>query len=186
MTSTAPDKTFEFIKRIENLDSGQLAVLRRCAGDRLSERSDALWFLGIIRGTAREDVAFLLATLLAQFSTTKIRAGSHRGSGNFGATWKLAIGRSPSNSIQRRFHILLDSEIDADGGGDLPYRLRQMVRYCATAGVGLDWPQLLSDLRAWNHPDRFVQKRWARSFFDTQADSTEETSNLETEELNAD
>jgi CRISPR system Cascade subunit CasB len=65
-------------------------------------------------------------------------------------------------------HILLDSSIDPDGGGDLPYRLRQMVRYLAARGIGLDWPQLLRDLRRWNYPDRPVQKAWARAYFSPQ------------------
>jgi CRISPR type I-E-associated protein CasB/Cse2 len=79
---------------------------------------------------------------------------------------KKAIAGTDSDSIKRRFHILLDSDYDPfTGDGDLPYRLRQMVRYAASKGVGVDWPQLLVDIKFWNHPEKHSQKRWARSFF---------------------
>jgi CRISPR type I-E-associated protein CasB/Cse2 len=77
----------------------------------------------------------------------------------------------------RRFHILLDSKFDRicdplnesaarqDGGGELAFRLRQMVKVLASKEIGVDWAQLLVDLPQWSHPEKRIQKAWARSFF---------------------
>ncbi|HTE20675.1 MAG TPA: type I-E CRISPR-associated protein Cse2/CasB [Armatimonadota bacterium] len=165
------DPEIRFIERVEKLDNGALAQLRRAAGDRMGDRPELLWFAGMTRGRQTEAADFLVATLLAQYKTATIRSGGHRRKGNFGATWKSAIGPSPSDSIRRRFHILLNSDLGRDGSGDLPYRLRQMVRYAAAKGVGLDWAQLLKDLNRWHFPERWAQKEWARSFFSGSSDS---------------
>ncbi len=164
-TESKEDSASVFVGRVEGLGNGELAQLRRAAGDRLGDRSELLWFAGYTRSERTEAVDFLVATLLAQYSTVTIKSGAHRGKGDFGATWKRAIGLSTSDSIKRRFHILLDSDLAWDGSGDLPYRLRQMVRYAAAKGVGVDWAQLLRDLQNWPYLERRPQKRWARSFF---------------------
>lgn len=171
-------KEEEFIRRIEALDAGELAVLRRAVGARDCIEGRCPWLLGFIQGATTEAVALLVASLLAQYSTTDIRSGRHRLAGDFGRTWRKAVAGSSSESLSRRFNVLLDSEFDPyTGEGDLPYRLRQMVRYAASKDVGVDWPQLAADLRHWNHPDRFVQKRWARSFFASDAGETSVASN---------
>jgi len=155
-----------FIQRIEKLDPGELAALRRGCGKRNSVEGRCPWFYGLVYGVASEPTAFLVASLLAQYKTAVIRTGVHRLKGNFGITWRKAIAGTDSDSIKRRFHILLDSEFDPrTGEGDLPYRLRQMVRYAAAQGVGVDWPELLIHTCSWNSPEKWVQKAWARSFF---------------------
>lgn len=161
-----------FIERIEQLSTGQLAMLRRGCGARDSVEGRCPWLLGLIYSCAcgnYEPTAFLVASLLAQYKTVDIRAGRHRADGNFGETWRRAIEKKSSESIKRRFHIILDAEYDPrTGEGDLPYRLRQMVRYAASKDVGINWPQLLIDLRFWNQVGKRVQKEWARSFFSNQ------------------
>lgn len=166
MTTTEQTKEEAFIERIEKLDPGELAALRRGCGERDSVEGRCPWLLGLVYGVASEPTAFLVASLLAQYKTSVIRTGAHRLKGNFGITWRKAIAGTESESIKRRFHILLDSEFDPrTGEGDLPYRLRQMVRYAAAQGVGVDWPELLKHARSWNSPEKWVQKAWARSFF---------------------
>lgn len=166
MTTTEQTKEEAFIERIEKLDPGELAALRRGCGERDSVEGRCPWFHGLVYGVASEPTAFLVASLLAQYKTSVIQSGGHRLKGNFGITWRKAIAGTDSESIKRRFHILLDSEFDPrTGDGDLPYRLRQMVRYAAAQGVGLDWPELLRHVRSWNSPEKWVQKAWARAFF---------------------
>jgi len=165
---TVVEKTPEqqFVERIEKLDTGELAMLRRGCGERDPVEGRCPWLIAHIYGVASEPTAFLVASLLAQYKTSDIRVGNHRIEGNFGITWKQAVAGTDSESIRRRFHILLDADYDPwTGDGDLPYRLRQMVRYAASKGVGADWPTLLIDLKFWNRPERYVQKRWAGSFF---------------------
>lgn len=160
----------QFVERVEALDAGRLAALRRGCGERDPVEGRCPWLVALIQGAADESTAFLTASLLAQYSTAVIKSGRHRARGNFADTWKAAVAGRGSDSIKRRFHILLDAEYDPfTGDGDLPYRLRQMVRYAAGRGVGVDWPVLLADLKYWNHPEKPVQKRWARSFFSADA-----------------
>lgn len=160
----------EFVERIEKLDAGQLAKLRRACGAQHPVDGRCPWLLGMIHGAAPEPAAFLVASLLAQYRTAVIREGKHRISGNFGVTWRLATASADSDSIKRRFHIILDAYYDPfTGEGDLPYRLRQMVRLAAGRGVGVDWPQLLKDLKFWNKPEKNVQKSWARAFFEKES-----------------
>lgn len=169
MTTTDRTRENEFIKHVEGLDTGKLAMLRRGCGERDPVEGRCPWLVGLIHGVSSEATAFLVASLLAQYKTTEIKVGRHSFEGNFGATWKRAIAGTDSKSIERRFHILLDADYDPwTGDGDLPYRLRQMVRYAASKGVGVDWPELLTDLKFWNQPEKRVQKRWARSFFATE------------------
>lgn len=165
---TAEERTPEeqFIERIEALDPGRLAMLRRGCGERDPVEGRCPWLIGLICGAATDATAFLVASLLAQYPTAVIRMGGHRAQGNFGCTWREATCQTSSDSIKRRFHILLDADYDpSTGDGDLPYRLRQMVRYAVNRGIGVDWPTLLNHLSSWNHPEKWVQKRWARDFF---------------------
>lgn len=159
----------EFIERIEKLGNGELAMLRRGCGERDPVEGRCPWLVGLIHGVASEATAFLVASMLAQYKTADVRANRHRINGNFGLTWKRAIAGTDSNSIKRRFHILLDADYDPKtGDGDLPYRLRQMVRYASSKSIGVDWSVLLTDLKFWNHPEKRAQKRWAHSFFNNE------------------
>jgi CRISPR system Cascade subunit CasB len=78
---------------------------------------------------------------------------------NFGASFKQ-LGSDDSSSVERRFVALLNSHRD-----DLPNRLRHAVSLLRAPGVPVDWAQLLRDIQSWDHPDRFVQVQWARSFW---------------------
>lgn len=166
MTTAEKNREQEFVERIERLDAGELAMLRRGCGERDPVEGRCPWMVGLVHGVASEAAAFLVASLLAQYKTSDIMADHHRIEGNFGLTWRRAIAGTDSKSIRRRFHILLDAAYDPrTGDGDLPHRLRQMVRYAANKRVGVDWSTLLTDLKFWNQPEKRVQKRWARSFF---------------------
>lgn len=168
------DRENDFIDRIERLGSRELAQLRRGCGERDPVEGRCPWLIGLIYGVSSEANAFLVASLLAQYKIIDIRAGRHRSQGDFGLTWKKAIAADSSESLKRRFHILLDSEYDTfTGEGDFPYRLRQMVRYAAGKRIGIDWPLLLKHVKQWNSREKWIQKKWAGSFFIT--DSTEDT-----------
>ncbi|MDX9803965.1 MAG: type I-E CRISPR-associated protein Cse2/CasB [Dehalococcoidales bacterium] len=167
----------KFINRIERLDAGKLAMLRRGCGARDPVEGRCPWLIELVHGVSSEPVAFLVASLLAQYKTADIKAGNHRIKGNFGLTWRYAVQRTDSESIKRRFHILLESYYDPySGDGDLPYRLRQMIRYSSGKNIGVDWPRLLADLKYWNNPEKTVQKNWARNFFSNIPEQNEQNS----------
>jgi CRISPR system Cascade subunit CasB len=79
---------------------------------------------------------------------------------SFGKTFGSLPGKGDNASIERRFIDLLDTDRE-----DLDYKLRQAVTLIAQHQLPLDWSLLLLHLRHWDHPDRWVQRRWARDFW---------------------
>lgn len=67
--------------------------------------------------------------------------------------------------FERRLRLLLEAELTWDSQGELPFRLRQCVRFVLSGKVGIAWPQLLYDLWRWNWPSRPVQREWAQTFY---------------------
>ncbi|HHX43049.1 MAG TPA: type I-E CRISPR-associated protein Cse2/CasB [Chloroflexi bacterium] len=156
MNEGLDERITTFCERLAALDSGGRAHLKRCAGRPLAASLEALglFYRLLPPGVPawQEETYFLLATLypLADAGDT----------GNLGAA--LLRARSPQNErgLDRRFEMLLDAD-----EGQLPFRLRQTVRFLQSNRVPVCWPQLLRDLLGWNHPERYVQKAWARAYY---------------------
>lgn len=165
----------EFFERLDKLERGERAMLKRNAGNTLAEARGVAWFYRLLdgEGWSRPELYFLVATLYGYNARTI--------NGNFGHTMRMLKQKADSDSIERRFRILLDAEFDmVDGkpaGGELAFRLRQLVRLTAAHEVGIDWPQLLMDLCAWSHPNKPVRKAWARSFYAPELPDATDTSN---------
>lgn len=160
-------------------EKGRLAVLRRNAGEPLAEARGISWIYGLLNRFERlgDEPMFLTATLLAFDRHFLQDSGAFKGSfGRTMAALKSQPGAS-EESLERRFAILLDADFDPrEGAGELPFRLRQTVKLVLSKDGRVDWPRLLADLRQWNHPDKYVQKRWAKDFYTPFiADSTELT-----------
>ena len=149
-------KTALFISRLERLDAGDRARLKRNAGKTLTEAHNALGlFYNLLpQGVPQyqEEVYFLVATLFPF---------AEGGSGkDFGTHLYLAQSTKNSKGLDRRVENLLDADFM-----QLHFRLRQAVNFLHSCRVHVSWQQLLDDLLQWDHPDRFIQKRWARSYF---------------------
>jgi CRISPR type I-E-associated protein CasB/Cse2 len=75
---------------------------------------------------------------------------------------KEKIVRGETTSTERRFITLLD----ADDASQLAHHLRQMVQLVrAEEGLRIFWIELLTDLRGWNSDERYIQRKWARAFY---------------------
>jgi len=158
-----------FVARVQALDRAELASLKRNAGRTLGEARGAHWFYRLLddHGWRDPEIHFLVATLVG--------LNQPPFAGDFGKTMRcLAARQADGRDLQttpaaRRFAILLDAEFERVdrhwGGGELAWRLRQTVRLAASHEVGVDWPQLLVDLRQWQRPGRPVRRRWAESFY---------------------
>lgn len=81
---------------------------------------------------------------------------------NFGASMAALISKRPDrlDAVERRFVALLNAHQE-----DIGNHLRRNVALLKAAEIPVDWAQLLSDLLAWDRPQRSVQRRWARSFW---------------------
>jgi CRISPR system Cascade subunit CasB len=173
----------QFIERLEALvgggdgsgreDRAALARLKRCAGRRLEECPEAFsLFYRLLppaasQGSWEESACFLVATLFP--------LAPERGWGNLGESLRKLADHAVQErgdedaraSLDRRMTALLDCSAE-----QLPFRLRQTIRLLESKTltedgkrIGIDWRTLLDDVIGWSHPDRYVQKRWARGYF---------------------
>jgi CRISPR type I-E-associated protein CasB/Cse2 len=163
-TEQASSTTDLFVGRLENLDAGNRARLKRSAGKTLAEARNVLGlFFSLLPKEVQpyeESMYFLTATLfpMAQSGTT----------GNLGQHLKHALTVANAKGLDKRVEVLLDAD-----AVQLPYRLRRAVAFLQSERIRVNWRQLLEDLLRWNRPDRPTQKKWARSYF-TAFDSKKE------------
>lgn len=177
-TRERAEKDLERVRSFIARDTGKASSLRRAAGETLADARNIRWFFALTgeqpfekdnERTRYEEILFLVATLFASDKAAVEKRSSFRG--DLGATLAWVRGKGGrvtgenEDPVERRLRILLDCDLDVYSGGELAYRLRQIVRYVLSQGGAIDWPQLLSDVRQWDRVDKRVQKRWARSFY---------------------
>ncbi len=68
--------------------------------------------------------------------------------------------RQKSDSMEARFVALLNAHAE-----DVDAHLRYAVRLLKSYDEPLDWFRLFEDLLQWDHPEGYVQLRWARDFY---------------------
>ncbi len=169
-TKSSPAQAFVSIVRgWDETQKGRLAVLRRNAGEPLKDARGVTWVYDLLNDFGRiygDEILFLTATLISLDRPFLKKERSFTGSLGHTMARMKAVPGANVESLERRFAILLDADYDPrTGEGELPFRLRQTVKLIVSSGGGIDWPQLLSDLRFWNDPDKRVQKRWAKDFY---------------------
>lgn len=74
-----------------------------------------------------------------------------------------------SKGTERRFRALLDTSL-----ADIRSPLANLVRQMKSKGIGVNYPQLLADLRQWDHPNQYIQDRWARTFWRAESPEKED------------
>ena len=145
-----------FCDRLAQLDAGERARLKRNSGRSLAESHHVLglFFRLLPPGVPKyqEATYFLAATLFAL-----AESGGER---NLGHSLYLARDRGSGQGLDRRVEVLLDADQE-----QLPFRLRQAIRFLDSKRVPVNRPRLLQDLLAWGHPKRYVQENWARAYF---------------------
>jgi len=164
---------WSFLERIRSYhlnNRGRLASLKRGAGETIATARNVSWIYSVLPPHLEEsdqEIYFMVACLFA-CDKDALERGMHFKK-NLGATmaWLRLQPRASQASVDRRFRVLLDADFDPVGyGGELGYRLRQIVRYALSQGAMLDWPRLLNDLQHWRRSDRRVQKDWAKAYYD--------------------
>ena len=137
-------------------DRGALAAIRRGAGK--SPGTETATFPYVVPFIPRQDEGlhrawpyFCVAALFATNPQHTLRPEG------FGMTYRRL---KESDSRDARFRSLLNAHQN-----DLPKLLRQAVRQLAADEMPLNWELLLADLKAWSHPDHYVQRRWAQQYW---------------------
>lgn len=170
-----------FVAHLKDLadreDRGALAALRRGLGKPPGTAPEM--FRHVIPWTshltsAEEDRFFLVASLFALHPVTCTK-------GNMGEAFRririAAGGGDVADSLEKRFVALLNAHRE-----DLPNHLRHAVALAQSHSIPVNWAQLIRDLDYWDHPDRLVQRDWARQYWgrtraeepDVDTDSSEE------------
>ncbi|EMK25500.1 type I-E CRISPR-associated protein Cse2/CasB [Leptospira kirschneri] len=146
------------IKKISELSSGDLAILRRCNKAPLeSERLlPVLGKLGFLKFPEKALIACLYASYHRQeeqpYSIQKF---------NFGEAFQKAYNPDAKNDKDIRFRGLLA----ATDQNQLSYRLRQAVRLIKSQSIPIDFSILLRDLYSWNSEEKRVQREWAKGYY---------------------
>ncbi|KAA3664946.1 MAG: type I-E CRISPR-associated protein Cse2/CasB [Chloroflexi bacterium] len=168
----------EFIKNLSQLDDGERARLKRNAGRSLAESHQVslLFFQKIapygIQPWA-EDRYFLISTLYPfdkmQREKDRKRGGTEKEtngeetavshSSTLGSSFRFARSQQNETGFDRRFSRLLDANED-----QLPFQLRQAIIRLANDWITINWEQLTKDVLGWTHPNRYVQRKWARDY----------------------
>jgi CRISPR system Cascade subunit CasB len=154
------ERKHAFVEYLEGLrdDRAALAALRRGLGQPPGTVADMYryvvpWLPQDVR--PRQEAAYYLVAALFGYHPAE------GGAGNMGSHFARARGpQGDDTAIERRFTALLAAHPD-----DLAFYLRQAVSFLRSKEVPVQWHQLLSDVLAWGHPDRYVQKRWANAFW---------------------
>lgn len=89
--------------------------------------------------------------------------------GNFGHSCRGLATATNSEGADRRFRALLDLALT-----DVQSPLTTLVRQMKSKGIAIDYPQLLADLRQWEHPKQYIQDQWARAFWGAPSGSPNE------------
>ena len=160
MTETTERTDEQFVNDLlamHRLDRGEdrarLARLRRGFSRREPDYSLLRDLPALPNGAQDIERYLLLASLFA------LHPGTGRAPGNALKTLRDALSAG-AESLDLRFAALLNSTYE-----DLPYRLRQLVQMLGSKEIPLNYHHLLRDLRLWSHPDRPVQRAWARAYY---------------------
>lgn len=166
------------VDRLEDLhrhdDRGALAALRRSLDGEAASFARAAPIVApfVPSGTPRSDeqAAYLVAGLFALHPSS----GGARES--FGRTFRRIAEQKDSKSLEARFVALLAASAE-----DLPTHLRHAVALARGEDVAVAWGQLLDDLLKWDHPDGFIQRRWASDYWASAATAPAPTASAEPE-----
>ncbi|MHB1504470.1 MAG: type I-E CRISPR-associated protein Cse2/CasB [Acidimicrobiales bacterium] len=170
--TTAADIGERFVGRLDKLvtraDRARLAALRQLVGpeDRWGPDAYATAYPLLPAHLHPNDERRLLvvAGLHALWHQGKGVPAAHSGESLGKSMRVMATGHTDNGELppaaERRFAVLLASEDER-----LTHHLRQAITQLSSDGTNVDFAVLFADLHNWDHPDRSVQRRWARAFW---------------------
>jgi len=146
-------------------DRAALAALRRTLGTPAGSQAEAARVVyRLLPASApqwRERDCWLVAGLFALHPQQIARHADENRHNLADSLRRLADAESVSaEGVERRLIALLNAERE-----DLEDHLRHAVAQLRGHDVGVDYVELLRDLRGWGADERWVQRRWARAFW---------------------
>jgi CRISPR type I-E-associated protein CasB/Cse2 len=190
MNTTLEEKETDnkFTKRLASLSSGELAILRRCNQNPLEDPRlfSTLGKLGILNSYDHSLVACLYA-VYHRPEDIPLELEKY----NFGQTFRDAYDPIPTekeklSKYKSKNDVRFRAILSADKGDALAYRLRQAVRLIRSKNEPIDFDELLKHLLNWEHPSKWVQREWAKGYYqgfiDQPVSKDTEESEIESEE----
>ncbi len=165
------------LAKVNEFSTGQRAILRREVGKLLEEASTPAlhafyWSLPDDTPSYQHEQYFAVVTMMCLW---KKEDSKHPKPFAQCICALLKDPKKPSDSENKRFFSLLDTPWEKDG-----YLVAKLARYARhirgnERGMYPDFEALLEDSLKWNHPKRFVQRRWMQDYFrDEEAKKTDE------------
>lgn len=145
-------------------DRAALAVLRRSLSGAPGSEFDVYRHLPFLASVPdRDERWYRLVAGLFALHQRQVQEGER----SLGHAFRAAVrSEDDREAVERRFVTLLKAHRD-----DLPTHLRSAVSFLKARDVAIDYVRLLRDLRVWETPDSWVQRRWARDFWGTLQDA---------------
>lgn len=138
----------------------------------------ARWVPDDARGTWKEKVYYIIASLFAYYQAGSSGKTLVTGEGNFGEHCRrLKDKQAQSASFEARFTSLLKAHRD-----DTPILIKQLLSLLKGEDIPINWEQLFYDLQYWNAASQSVQRQWANGYWKYQPKDQSETPELITEE----
>lgn len=166
-TRKLPEPIQIFVENLAKLTPGERAMLKRNAGNRLSESQGGvmgLFYEQVFPYNAAEkyeDWYFLVATL---YPLEKESIHSTLPNSFGGSLQQVVRTNENENGLNRRMKRLLDADKQ-----QLHFLLRQATLYIFSQRGRINWGYLLDDLTRWTWPSRPVQRTWAQDYFANQS-----------------
>lgn len=166
-----------FVKALEKLDGEERARFKRNAGNTLEESRDVLglFYRKLLHNRElseqAENIYFLIATLypFEKPPRQKSDEGQEQSAPpppSLGASLQTVRTEKNGEGLDRRVERLLDADEQ-----QLPFYLRREIHFLTNEGKRLNWAYLLHDILQWQHPDHWVQRKWAKDYFATQVET---------------
>lgn len=169
MTQTSTDsREARFIEALARLaqdnDRGALAALRRGLGRPPGTVPELFPYIIPLfhdpKDLPFEWACFVVAPLFA-LHPLPWPEGDHGGPHSLGASFgQLSQKTGRCTAVERRLTRLLAADRN-----ELPDLLRHAVTLLKGQDIPVDWVQLTKDLQRWDHPERWVQRAWARDYY---------------------
>lgn len=141
-------------------DNGAKAVLKRAlSNERRQPQNIYPLVLRHLTGIhARQQDLWIFVACLSVYYPQDFRTAQEQR--NFGHSCQRLASASSSDGAERRFRTLLDTSLE-----DIQIPLAALVRLMKSKEIRIDYPRLIADLCQWEHPDQYIQDRWARAFW---------------------
>jgi len=151
----------EIMEGVNRLTSGEKVALKRSLGQVMSAQSTsammAFYHAFPFVKTGQELPCFLCACGACAMERLQGKPLT------FVAAMKQLAAQEYPEGTRRKLLSLLDTPMEYDVL--FAAKMGRLIQYMKAKNIKVDFAELLRDLCSWDHPNGFVQRKWAREFF---------------------